>query len=284
MGYILLGHGGHYPQDITPPEMECVAIPLGTTIQYYSEAGQSLAYGSYELDRWDSLRAPWPPLDSSCVTLNMELQGAAEYWDEDLENHPELGGHQLIRPGVDDVPDPFVMCDGTPLTCPTRPDQVLVEGMDHQCDGILGRLRGELFWLACTTLFGVDHAVVQAALGSGPAGVVLGEDPDWVPGEAEHRAIDETNRAALADAVDLGMLEYVVGGTVLLIGHGHSAAFEHYALGDPGSVRGRLLVYEGGGVLGTGGLVFYDVPAGWGRLVRSAAARCSDKTIRLARD
>ncbi|MFE5541753.1 hypothetical protein ACFQ78_39385 [Streptomyces sp. NPDC056519] len=49
-------------------------------------------------------------------------------------------------------------------------------------------------------------------------------------------------------------------------------------------MRGRLLAYEGGGGLGPGGLVFYDVPAGRGWLVRSAAARCSDKTIRLVCD
>src|SRR6185295_19914221 len=101
MGYVLLGHGGLDVESGTmPDDMEWVAIPQGTTIQFYSDAGQTLVYGSQELDFFATLTKPWGALDSTNVTYNLTLHSAKELWGEELKNNPSFGGHTLIRAGV----------------------------------------------------------------------------------------------------------------------------------------------------------------------------------------
>ncbi|MFF4704560.1 hypothetical protein ACWC4D_40460 [Streptomyces sp. NPDC001288] len=196
MSYILLGHGSI---DLEPgfvaSGMETVAIPQGTTLQVYSDAGQTLLYGADELDRWERLQAPWGPLDSSNVTYNLVLQNDEGSWEHDLANDPRFGGNTLVRPGREGVPDPIRLCHGTPDTCPTRPEQV-AGGMTHTCDGILGTLQGDLYWLACTGFVGLEGAnleSVNAVIGGHTRSVTMGEDPDWVPTEADQRVIATNN-------------------------------------------------------------------------------------------
>src|SRR5690242_13861882 len=124
MGYVLLGHGGlDIESGVIPDGMEYVAIPAGTTIQFYSDTGQALAYASKQLDVFAVMNKPWPALDSSRVTYNLSLHSAKELWKEELKNNPSFGGHTLIRAGVDGA-DPMLMCTGTPATCPTDPRQI----------------------------------------------------------------------------------------------------------------------------------------------------------------
>ncbi|MFF0220436.1 hypothetical protein [Streptomyces vinaceus] len=262
--------------------MEWVAIPRETTIRFYSDTGQSLAYSAYDLDRWEQLDVFWPPLGSNRVTLNLQLQGAPELWERELRHHPQFGGHVLILPGVDGVPDPFVMCAGTPETCPTRPEQVWEQGMEHHCDGILGTLRGELFWLACTAVIGDDETVVDAALTGRPEAVVLGANPDWLPNRADRRRVYAMNRANLAGADNIGVLNYRLGGSLLLIGRGHDDDCINYVLADIDGIRGQLLVFEGaGGRAASRQMVFYDVPKDCRAYIRAVVARFSDAQVRF---
>jgi hypothetical protein len=178
MAYIFLGHGAlDVDPGVIPQDMEWVAIPPGTTIQFYADTGQGLMYGSADLDVWSQLNTPVAPVDSSNVTYNLALYSAQELWDEELQNDPDFAGNTLIRAGVDGVADPLLMCTGTRDTCPTDPRQV-AEGAVHQCDGILATYTGDLYWLACTKVIHADKSVVDAARGDAPEEVVIGQDPD----------------------------------------------------------------------------------------------------------
>ena len=181
MGYIFLGHGSLRANPAyTDPEMEWVAVPQGTTIQFYADTGQGLMYGSRRLDVWSQLTQHLDPVDSTHVTYNLHLSSAKDLWDEELKNYPDFGGHTLIRAGVDGVPDPIKMCTGTRAKCPTDPRQIAA-GATHTCDGILARYPGELFWLACTSVTRATpevQGVVDAARGDAPKNVYMGQDPD----------------------------------------------------------------------------------------------------------
>jgi hypothetical protein len=188
MGYVLLGHGGLDVESGTmPADMEWVAIPSGTTLQFYSDTGQTLAYASKQLDLFESMTQPWDALDSTKVTYNLTLHSAKELWPEELKNNPGFAGHTLIRAGVDE-PDPIRLCTGTRATCPTDPRQV-ASGATHTCSGILGKYAGEIHWLACTVVSG-DQTAVTAARGDAPPDALLGTDPDSIVAQALTYAAD----------------------------------------------------------------------------------------------
>lgn len=287
MGYILLGHGWmDVDPALTPPEMELVAIPPGTTIQFYSDAGQGLVYDHEELDLWEQLRPPWPPLDSRHVTYNLTLHSALEYMADDLVNDPQFGGHQLIIPGSFGIPDPIRLCTGTPATCPTDPRAVLVLGATHDCEGLLGRgdLSGDLFWLACTKFEGAtvaERRTIDGLRAGRPTNVVLGDDPDWVPCQADLTAIDDVNRAQLEGACDGERLHYVLGSSVFLIGQGHDPRYMRFARYQEHSVRNVLVVHKGAGAQRVPGFSVWGLPPQLRALVRSSFARISDRKVRF---
>jgi hypothetical protein len=193
MGYVFLGHGAlDVDSSVIPQDMEWVAVPQGTTIQFYSDTGQTLMYGSSDLDVWNQLTRQLDPVDPSHVTYNLALSSAKELWAEELKNSPDFAGHTLIRAGVDGVPDPILMCTGhsgkdpddpTKLedgACPTDPRQVAA-GAKHVCNGILGKYSGEMFWMACTEVVNAgpkEQAAVDTARGAAPKQVVVGQNPD----------------------------------------------------------------------------------------------------------
>jgi hypothetical protein len=278
MGYIFLGHGGLDVQSGTIPEgMEILAIPQGTTIQFYADSGQGLAYSSAHLDIWEQLQAPWPALDSTNVTYNLTLYSATELWDEELKNNPSFGGHTLIRAGVDGVPDPILMCTGSVDTCPTDP-RAVAGGATHTCDGILGTYSGDLYWLACSSFSGVSGDIVGAAMGGQGSNVVMGEDPDWQPEDADLDAIAQVNRENVKATGDEESIDFVVGGWVMLIGGGHPQNYVNYAGLQSDTVRGQLTVSKGG-VFSSGSLEVSGVPAAKQGVVEAAVGRFSDKTV-----
>jgi hypothetical protein len=247
MGVVLLGHGS---LDVNPlvisPDMETVAIPQGVTIQFYCDTNQSLAYSSHQLDIWEQLQAPWPPLDSSHVTYNLVLENAVNNWKDELANDPQFGGNRVILPGLN-APDPLCMCTGNPDTCPTKPEQV-ANGMTHNCDGILGHLQGDLYWIACTTVVfprekpeaqpeqtaaivasQPERAAANAVIEGKPRTVFLGDDPDWVPDEVDQQTIARINGVNVQNAGDGAVLEYDLGGFAFLIGDGHNIPHVKYA-------------------------------------------------------
>jgi hypothetical protein len=278
MGYILLGHGGlDVDPKVTPKAMEFVAIPQGTTIQFYADAGQGLVYGSRQLDIWEQLQAPWPALDSSRVTYNLCLYSAQELWDDELKNNPQFGGHTLVRAGIGGVPDPVRMCTGTPATCPTDP-RAVARGSTHGCDGILGTYAGDLYWLACTSFENASREVTDAALGGSSTDVVMGADPDWLPDEATFTAVAEVNGANIKAASDDEQLDYVVGGFLFLVGDGHERQYATYAEFQEDVVTGKLTVHKGG-VFSAGSLEVEGVPPSKQGVVESAVTRFSDKEV-----
>ncbi|MFJ5646156.1 putative adhesin [Streptomyces sp. NPDC093223] len=247
MGYILLGHGGiHLEPGFTAPEMESVAIPQGTTLQVYSDAGQTLSYGAYDLDRWEQLQAPWGPLDSTQVTYNLVLHNSEESWERELANNPKFGGNIIVRAGRDGVPDPMSMCSGTVDTCPTRPEQV-AQGMTHNCDGILGTFQGDLYWLACTSFVAPEGETLEAtnaAMGGNSRSVPMGEDPDWLPAEADQHLIARNNWAAVMNAQDNQSFPVLVGGFAFVIGDRHESQHYYYAkFQNSDSFSGTLTVH-----------------------------------------
>ena len=282
MGYVLLGHGGLELRGGYPDGMGTVAIPSGTTLQCYSDTGQTLVYGAKRLDVWEHLDTPWPPMDSTNVTYNLSLSSAKELWDEELKNNPSFAGHTLIRAGVDGVPDPILLCNGTPTTCPTDPRQVAA-GWTHNCDGILGTYKGDLYWVACTVVGGGDEALLTEARGGTQRDVGLGMDPD-----DEHDAYSRENLleydVAAADARNQAVLKalddgeetyFLQGGSIVLIGDGHDNAAIR-ALYVQNYVQGSLRIKKGG-MLSSGKLIVSGCPDE--ATFEEAIGRISDKTV-----
>ncbi|RSS79389.1 hypothetical protein [Streptomyces sp. WAC06614] len=278
MGHILLGHGGLLVDpSVLRADMETVAIPRGTSIQFYADTGQLLGYGAEELALWERIRPWWAPLDSRHVTYNLVLESSDTY-EEDLRDDPWFGGHRLVRPGIGDVPDPVLLCAGTPDTCPTRPEQVAA-GARHRCRGILGRedMVGELHWVACTAVVGSPHqAVVAAALHGRPARTMLGEHPDRAlrMDECDLRAVAEVNGAVVHAAGDGESLEYLLGGSAFLISPAdrcaHLRAHERYALCQEDVVDGVLTVRRASEDWPDGVVEVTDVPYDRQDLVQAA--------------
>ncbi len=186
MGYVFLGHGGLTPSDAA--NMEICALSAGTTLQYFSDSGQSLLHNPEHIAPFDALERPWPAIDSTGVTYNLGLEPVgdatllAEYQARDWS------GHMLLTPDGELGCEPR-LCTGTPETCPTDPRTVaweLAGPYEHECNGILARYAGqELFWVACTAISGfgdAEQAAVQASRGVAPEHARIGTDPgDPIP-------------------------------------------------------------------------------------------------------
>ncbi|MFE5537952.1 hypothetical protein ACFQ78_19695 [Streptomyces sp. NPDC056519] len=282
MGYVLLGHGGLVVDPaVLAPTPEWVAIPRQTTIRFYSDIGQGLLIGTDQFDGWEALQTFGEPLDSGSVTYNMTLTSMWEAWEGLLRNGPRFGGHTLVMPGIN-APDPVRMCAGTPGTCPVTPRQVLESDARHHCDGILGQCSGDLYWVACTTIAGADPAVVEALLAGTKKNVALGRSPEWTPNALHHHVVDEANRAVLEHAADGEVLGFVLGGSTLVIGSGHSRDCLAYAENAIDAAAGQILVHRDGAPAGSGRLVVRGLPADRLDLAGAALARVSGLPVRFA--
>ena len=287
--YILLGHGGLEVSSVKPG-MEWVAIPQGTTLQFFADTGQGLVTNAAHMDVFTELDKPWPALDSSRVTFNLTLSSSPELDIEDLKNNPSFGGAELIQPGLRGVPDPIKLCTGTPETCPTDPRQIPV-GWKHNCDGILGTYSGDMYWIACTVVVGGDKAVVDAAMGESPKNVLIAQDPDTAHSfnaapnlQAPRNVVPAVFDSAAADARNLEVLKalddgdettFWQGGQAVLIGDGHAHGSLAY-LTEQGYVEGTVRIKKGG-ILSSGKL--YVSGAGDQRIFEAAIARVSDKSV-----
>jgi hypothetical protein len=192
MGHLFIGHGGLDPAGYSyEAGMGIVAIPPGTTLQFYADAGQDLRFGSLE-QVLPQLQAPWPALTSANVTYNLTLTAFSEittlqHWSAAMQNSP----HEPHLPGLD-LGESVSLCTGAVGQCPTDPRL----GLPHACDGLLARYTGELHWIACTGFvlpeteeeriesgmsaqeLAGTHATLDAARGDAPPSVFLGDDPD----------------------------------------------------------------------------------------------------------
>jgi hypothetical protein len=203
MGYVILGHGSIDVSDgdlAAPyqPGMGIVAIPPGTTLQCYSDAGQILVTSEGLVNLWSQLTAPWPPMNSDNVTYNLSLGvfEALESLEEVIRwGSLDTNGHELLVAGVSDLlRDNDLMCTGEVGQCPTDPRLKL----QHKCDGILKRFAGhDLFWIACTsfalpgqaeaTETGYDLAGTREAIAAARSApiAVWGANPDDLVGSAK---------------------------------------------------------------------------------------------------
>lgn len=235
MSFILLGHGDLlvHPGDLQP-NADDVGVPFDSTLQLYTDAGQGLMLGPDELDAWGQVFCV-AAADGGARLPNLALHGGDDLWDEELRSALEHGGHVLIRPGVDGQPDPIRLCTGTPETCPP-PGGTFGDVATHDCDGVLGDagLRGGVVhWLECAS---ITRAPATATEG-GARRKRVPWDPSWVPDEADQRAIAQVNRRLVRAASDRTILNFVIGGSVFLIGDGspdgpysrHHPMHEYYA-------------------------------------------------------
>jgi hypothetical protein len=196
MGIIFAGHGG-LDVEAAEASVEICAIPLGTTLQFYSDSGQILRVdpGNFA-NIWSQLTAPWPALDATGVTYNLTLQrhdGWVELCQGGTIDPANFDGHQLVVPGFN-APDLVRLCTGTAYdigaegqvisgTCPTDPREIGV-GWTHTCGALLQQYAGQqLYWIACTSVEFAEvgtpeEEAVRGAVGERNAIIALGADPD----------------------------------------------------------------------------------------------------------
>lgn len=181
MGYVIFGHGGLDPAGAA--KMEICALGAGTTLQFFTDAGQGLIHAPADVVAFETLQRPWDPIDSTGVTYNLSL-GPIGPEAQRAYAGINWGGHTVLT--VDDgLGCEPQMCTGDETTCPKDPRMITgtVPGpRAHNCKGILARYAGqELYWVACAVIEGFDaetQAAVEAARGDAPAGVQIGLDPD----------------------------------------------------------------------------------------------------------
>ncbi|MEU0002676.1 hypothetical protein ABZ069_37905 [Streptomyces microflavus] len=276
-----MGHGGLFTDGRTPPGMEIVAIPAGTTLQFYADSGQDLAYGEAQLARWQQLRPQWEPLRAGNVTYNFCLAALpAHDVPSEAQRNEWFGAHEFITPDDGGLPGEVLLCNGSAETCPTDPRQVVEEGAVHQCTGLLGMYTGDLFWLACSSFVGADPAVENAATASVSRSVTLGHDADWTPDRADQQRLAAQNRSNVKKASDDTDLRYRIGGTAVLIGNGHEPRLMAYAESQPDTFGGWVTVTKARNTRqDRGTLCFTDVPPQKQALVEWAAGQFSDKRV-----
>lgn len=188
MGIVIFGHGGLDP--IAAKDMEWVALPAGTTLQFYADAGQTLRTGPWTWQVYaNSLDAPWPALDSTRVSYNLALDPLSPNEQKEIAGLTDFP-HTIFMVGRD-APS-AQLCDGDSTTCPSDPRMITgeVEGpKTHGCTGLLNRFAGqELHWVACTAIegFGQDAMdAVTTARGDAPEEVFHGAAPDTYLGQGE---------------------------------------------------------------------------------------------------
>jgi len=200
MGHIFLGHGSLSPEGYSyNTGMGTIAVPPGTSLQFFCDTGQGLVVTTKLLIDWNELQRPWPALTSANVTYNLGLGPFSDLKDSANKLMAIMQGgamdHTIHIPGTThEVSNDELLCTGTAGQCPTDPR----EQRAHSCNGILGRFSGDLYWIACTSvvlprdeemreLFNMSEAdvseidkVIAAARGDAPESAVLGADPDSV--------------------------------------------------------------------------------------------------------
>ncbi|MEV6683439.1 hypothetical protein AB0N09_42320 [Streptomyces erythrochromogenes] len=233
MGFIFLGHGSlDVDASVTKPGMEWVAIPKGTTLQFYADIGQELAFGYEDIRAWDPQQVPWGTLDSSRVTYNLTLR-ANTFWSRLKDD--SISGHRLVRPGTDNVAEQLSLCTGDSSTCPTDPREA-ERGAIHRCNGILGTYQGDLRWASCLAL--ADASMRELVLDGKQRNVHLGDDPYFMIDEQALDAIAATNAGNVQNAAldeplscmfqDRWTAEFPDAEPVFLIGDGHEPQHVHY--------------------------------------------------------
>ncbi len=267
---VFLGHGGFDPAGGKyPPE---VLVPPGTTLRFFSDAGQPLVLPAYKADTgevisdynkvvnvWDHFKEDESPIPARWVTYNYRLSPEDTDEERDLANKLEWGAQIVTLP---EGSDKFYLCTGTPETCPTPAlnvqqraydndgtgSPVPAERWEHDCTGILGTHAGnDLIWCACTSIRLDDDTrrELPLTMTSGSAGP--GYDvSDWYPTDADWAAIVALNQQNVKDTDDGDVVPISAGGVLVLIGRGHMTKAVEYVTRQADLEEGQITVTKGG--------------------------------------
>ncbi|MFF4369354.1 hypothetical protein [Streptomyces sp. NPDC001594] len=203
MALILLGLGkpSAGPGEV-PEGMQFVAVPAGVTLHVCSDEGWGLGYGPGQPGIWEQLCRPRKTSGACQVANGLALRGGWELHDERLLRHGDFAGHTVVAAGGAG-PDPLLLCDGRPDTCPTSPAQLAL-GWTHDCTGVLGRagLSGDVFLISAFFTHSFEDPGPTAACpppgGAGCDGP--GGSARWTPDAAALAEIAEVNRVVLGRA------------------------------------------------------------------------------------
>ena len=260
---ILHAHGGfdQRSKDRAPE----VLVPPGTTLRFFSDAGQPLTLPGEEnqtdyravVDVWQHFREDEKPLGPRAVTYNFELSPLTRMKDHHAAQRLEWGAEFVsLAPGDQAVP----LCDGFEGMCPTpalllqqhrfdkygEGEPVRADRWEHRCNGLLAQHAGkDIIWLACTSF--VYAAPGLGALDTSQAGGPgLDNAATWRPSPDELDRIAAVNRKALDQAAPGDALPIAVGGGVLLVGGGHLDYEADYLRAQPDREDGQLTVVDDG--------------------------------------
>lgn len=258
MATLLLGLGN---SSCDPdPEAEArgagrVVVPQGTTVQLHSDLGEGLRFGPPQYAMWQQLFSATPQEAGSTVA-NIALRHGDGVAHESLGAQADFLEHELVRPGLDGVPDPLLLCTGTPDTCSAD-----VQGV-HSCDGALARYPGELHVVVCAALHPVDGDPARSLTTlwnprTDPEpedwGSVEPMEVEWRPRAEDLRRVAAYNQRLLGDGYGKE-LYYLFGGRLLLFSA--TKSFDQYATECTGYVwrqatvvQGTLTHHWGGGII-----------------------------------
>jgi Putative adhesin Stv domain len=132
---VFLGHGGFDPT--TGSDVAVVLVPPGTSLKFFSDAGQALllptaAKGGSDYNKvvkvWDHFKEAENPVGPKGVTYNFSLAPETLQTERDLAMSLDWGAEVVTLPG--DSKD-FDLCTGTAQTCPTPKLNVAADRHDE---------------------------------------------------------------------------------------------------------------------------------------------------------
>jgi hypothetical protein len=136
---VFLGHGGFDPT--TGSDVAVILVPPGTSLKFFSDAGQALALPSGDVGSdynkvvkvWDHFKEAEAPIAEKGVTYNFRLSPEDSQEERDLALSLDWGAQVVTLPQGSDK---FYLCTGTAATCPTpklnvaagRHDELVAKG------------------------------------------------------------------------------------------------------------------------------------------------------------
>jgi hypothetical protein len=269
---VIIGHGDFDPGRESNPYPLQVLVPPNTTLDFYSDAGQTLKLPGRFLrgvpvgqavdytkvaEVWKQLTVHGNRVGPKGITHNFALH--PDNYAEDREGAlaADWGGATVEFTDS----EPKYLCTDTIGECPT-PELLHPDGaenrdladpfetrFEHHCDGILGKWgQGghELHWIACTAFTIVDPElpVLETATIGGFGATSSDSFEPYEPGkewlyETEMEAIETRNRNNFPAG---GSVAIVAGGKMVLIGHGHDMVATDYVRRQPDIEDGLLTV------------------------------------------
>lgn len=154
MHNIVIGHG-NLMADPAQSNMEKAVLPDGVSVQLFVDGGRGIVFGS-SLTLFGQLEPAevfghdlW---DGTCVNVSVcdcEHLDDARLVQQIADEFPSWN---LIRPNQDGYPDSISLCDNRTGMCPTTQEELATA--QHNCGGLLSHLRGQIVWIACSSLRG----------------------------------------------------------------------------------------------------------------------------------